>query len=173
MQTTLSMYARYGERADSAIVRIFDGLGLEIRNADRGAYYGSLHGLIGHVLGGTLYFHSLFRASHPGAFPASERIAALASSEGSLDEAGWERMKLDLDEADRASVELAASLDDRGFSLPVKVDWYGGTPAEVPLHFLFNQMAVHGIHHRGQISQLLDELKVDHDFSGIDLEFLG
>jgi uncharacterized damage-inducible protein DinB len=31
---------------------------------------------------------------------------------------------------------------------------------------------VHETHHRGQISQLLDEMGIEHDFSGIDIEFL-
>lgn len=172
MRDSLIMYARYAERADSDVVKLYGGLSLEARNADKGAYYGSLNGLLGHLLGGTLYFHSLYRASHPGTFPASERIAALSSSEEALDEAGWEKLKRSLAEADRASVDLASSLDEKGLSLPIKLDWYGGNPAEVPLGFLFNQMIVHGIHHRGQISQILDEMKVEHDFSGIDLAFL-
>lgn len=173
MKETLLMYARYSEGADSAVVGLYEGLSLDARNEDKGAYYGSLHGMLGHVLGGTLYFHSLFRASHPGAFPASERIATLSSSEESLDAEGWERLKRGLIEADRAGVELAASLDETSLRLPIKLDWYGGKPADVPLHFLFNQMIVHGIHHRGQISQILDEMKVEHDFSGIGLPYLG
>jgi uncharacterized damage-inducible protein DinB len=172
MKKMLGMYARYGERADSSIVALYENLSMESRNADRGAYYGSLHGVLGHVLGGTLYFHSLFRASHPGAFPASERIATLSSSEGTLDDAGWERMKRSLVEADRATIELISAQNDLSLSLPIKLDWYGGKPSEVPLHFLLNQLTVHGIHHRGHISQILDEMKVEHDFSGIDLAFL-
>jgi uncharacterized damage-inducible protein DinB len=173
MIESLRMYARYSQGADAALVALYDGLSLEARNADKGAYYGCLHGVMGHVLGGTLYFHSLFRASHPRAFEPSERISGLSSSEEALDSAGWEKMKRGLAEADRATLDLAESLDEKGFSLPIKLDWYGGKPAEVPLRFLFNQLIVHGIHHRGQISQILDEMKVEHDFSGIDLAYLG
>jgi uncharacterized damage-inducible protein DinB len=175
MRETLLMYARDAERADKAVAGLFEGLSLEARNADRGAHYGGLHGLFGHVLGGTLYFHSLFRASYPGALAASERIAGLSEPEGAaanLDSAGWERLKAGIAQADAASVELVKALGDEGLSRPVKLDWYGGNPESVPFHFLFNQMIVHGIHHRGQISQILDEMKVEHDFSGIDLSFM-
>ncbi len=166
-------YARYGERADASVVALLEGLPLAERSKERGAYYGSLAGTLGHILGGTLYFHGMFRASKPGHFKASESIAALASNEGPVDAAGWEALKAAVARADRATVELAESLSEADLELPVPLDWYGGKPAAVPLRFLFDQMIVHGIHHRGQISQILDEMKVEHDFSGIDLEFLG
>jgi uncharacterized damage-inducible protein DinB len=40
------------------------------------------------------------------------------------------------------------------------------------LSFMISQLVVHGTHHRGQISQILDELKIDSDFSGINAAFL-
>jgi uncharacterized damage-inducible protein DinB len=172
MKETLVMYARYSERADRSVIGLLEGLSPEERNADRGAYYGSLVGLVKHLLGGTLYFHSLFRASRPGGFAPSEAIASVSVKDGPADEEGWKALKADIAAADRASADLAGSLDVAGLAWPVKLDWYGGKPADVPLRFLFNQMIVHGIHHRGQISQILDEMKVEHDFSGIDLEYL-
>jgi len=166
------MYAKYGERADASVAALLDALSLEERNKERGAYYGSLAGSLGHVLGGTLYFHGLFRASRPGYFKASESIATLASNEGPVDAAGWKALKAALARADRATVELAESLSDADLEWLVPLDWYGGKPATVPLRFIFDQMIVHGIHHRGQISQILDEMKVEHDFSGIDIGYL-
>jgi len=53
--------------------------------------------------------------------------------------------------------------------LPVKLDWYAGNPDSVPLSFLLSQLLVHNTHHRGQISQVLYELKIDNDFSGIGI----
>jgi uncharacterized damage-inducible protein DinB len=172
MKETLRMYARYSERANRSVVGIIEGLPLEDRNANRGAYYGSLSGLVKHLLDGTVYFHSLFRASRPGGFAPSEAIASVTVKEGPVDDAEWKALKADLALADAATIDLVSSLDASGLAWPVKIDWYGGKPPDVPLHFLFNQMIVHGIHHRGQISQVLDEMRIEHDFSGIDLEYL-
>jgi uncharacterized damage-inducible protein DinB len=56
--------------------------------------------------------------------------------------------------------------------LPVKIDWFGGNPAEITVSFLLSQLVVHNIHHRGQISQILDSMKIDNDYGGIDPAFM-
>ncbi len=53
------------------------------------------------------------------------------------------------------------------------VEWFGGKPATVPLHYLLSTAWTHGVHHRGQISQILDEMGVDNNFSGIDVGLLA
>jgi len=64
---------------------------------------------------------------------------------------------------------MTEALSEADLKLPVKLDWYGGNPDSVPLSFLLSQLLVHNTHHRGQISQVLDELKIDNDFSGIGI----
>jgi uncharacterized damage-inducible protein DinB len=55
----------------------------------------------------------------------------------------------------------------------VKLDWYKGKPATVPLSVMLQQLVTHNLHHRGQISQILDSLKIDNDYSGINIKFLA
>jgi uncharacterized damage-inducible protein DinB len=55
---------------------------------------------------------------------------------------------------------------------PVKLDWYSGNPPSVPLPFMFQQFIIHGTHHRGHISQILDELTIANDYSGINVAFV-
>ncbi|MBU0929091.1 MAG: DUF664 domain-containing protein [Spirochaetes bacterium] len=172
MKEILIMYARYSRRADESVFAMLDALSPEDRNADRKSHYGSLSGLASHIVGGTLYFQSLFRASVPAA------AVALASTKGmklpedkSLSADAWLELRRTCAAADQASIDLFDSLAEADLSAPVKVDWYAGDPAAVPMSFLAHQMVVHGIHHRGQVSQILDEMGVEHDFSGIDLDF--
>jgi uncharacterized damage-inducible protein DinB len=169
----LLMYARYNQRANASVVALLDGLTAKARNETRKSYYGSLSGLASHTGGCALYFHGMFRAS----FPAAAR--ALKAAEGldipdakTLTIAAWSELKKAWAIADQATIDLISALSEKELSHPIKLDWYGGKPDSVPMCFLAHQLFVHGTHHRGQISQILDEMGVQHDFSGIDLEFL-
>jgi uncharacterized damage-inducible protein DinB len=173
LKDSLIMYARYTKRANASVLALLDGLSREACVEDRKSFCGSLSGLAKHILDGTLYFHGLFRAAlPPNAAKALGAAAGLAIPEGELSEAQWEQAKAAIGAADDATIALVEALDEAGCSLPIALDWYDGKPAAVPFHFLANHLFVHGTHHRGQISQILDELGVEHDFSGIDLEFM-
>jgi uncharacterized damage-inducible protein DinB len=172
MKEVLLMYARYTQRANSSIVALLDGLSMKARNEDRKSYYKSLSGLASHVVGATLYFQGLFRASLPAAAKALRAAEGLKTKSGSLSGAQWSDLKKVCIAADQATIDLVRSLTEAQLARPIKLDWYEGNPASVPLCFLLHQLYVHGIHHRGQISQILDSMGVEHDFSGIDIEFL-
>jgi uncharacterized damage-inducible protein DinB len=93
-------------------------------------------------------------------------------AEGPLSESQWKELGSALEAADSVYVNMAQALTEADMSRPVKIDWYGGNPASVPLSFMLSQLLVHNTHHRGQISQILDSLKIENDYSGIGAEFL-
>ncbi|MDR2434735.1 MAG: damage-inducible protein DinB [Treponema sp.] len=169
-------FAKYNEEANQAVYAILDKLSNDEREKDRGSYYGSLSGLARHLLGGTIFFGGMFNAVVPGNAAAMKALSALeglAIPEGKLDESGWKSLGGLFAAADSALVNFVSALTDGDFKAPLKIDWYGGNPAEVPLYFMLQQLAAHGTHHRGQLSQILDELKIDNDYSGINVQFLA
>ncbi|MDR0525023.1 MAG: DinB family protein [Spirochaetaceae bacterium] len=176
MKTIFLTYARYNKDADQAVVNLLNGLSQEDREKDRGSYYKSASNLARHLLNGTLFFEGLFKPALAGNPKALE---ALASSEGikvpekALTEAQWKTLVPAFNTVDNSLIELVSALTDEDFKTPVKVPFYGGKPDAVPLYFLLQNLEVHNAHHRGQISQILDELKIDHNFSAIKIEFLG
>jgi uncharacterized damage-inducible protein DinB len=169
MKETLVMYARYSKKANASVFGLLDKMSVAERDVDRKAYYKSLGGLAAHLLDGTVYFLGLFRGSFPLPSDALAKAKGIAVPQIPLGDEGWERLKAACAEADDAALAFFDSLSEGDCGLPIKLDWYGGNPPEVPLHFLAHQLIVHGIHHRGQISQILDSLGIEHDFSGIDL----
>lgn len=172
MQKLLRMYARYNQQADQQVVQLLDKLSLEELNQDRKSYYKSLAALVTHITGANLYFQGMFRQALP-ANSALQGTASLQMPEGdSLDAAGWSAVKDSTVQADQALVDLIEHIEDKDLHAQVAVEWYGGKPATVPVHYLFNIAIIHGVHHRGQISQILDELGMDNDFSGIDVKLL-
>jgi uncharacterized damage-inducible protein DinB len=171
MKSLLLMHARYSKRADESVAALFDSLDQKTLNEPGKAYYGSLIGLYRHIADGTAYFQGLIRASIPRAVQALRPDPELKLGEGPLSPEERKALTASLSRADQAVIDFITALTEDDFSLPVNLDWYPDRKS-VPLHFILNQLFVHGIHHRGQISQLLDELKVEHDFSSIDLEYL-
>jgi len=174
MKDTL-IYAKYNQAGNKAIFDILSKISNEEREKDRGSYYGSLSGLLRHVLGGTKFFLGMYKVAL-GDGAALKALSAVDSvpfpAEGKLSESQWKELGSALEAVDLVYVNMAQALTEADMSRPVKIDWYGGNPASVPLSFMLSQLLVHNTHHRGQISQILDSLKIDNDYSGIGAEFL-
>jgi len=122
------------------------------------------------------YFLSLFKEAVSGNAEAVKAIESLTKVEipyeGKLTEAQWKKLLSSAKIVDKAFVDFVGALKDKDYEAPVKLEWYKGKPPSVPLWFMLQQHTVHNTHHRGQISQILDSLKIEHDFSGISAKFL-
>jgi len=179
MKETLT-YAKYNQAGNKTIYGILNSMSNEEREKDCGSYYGSLSGLLRHVLGGTKFFLGMFKSAlADGGSLESAALVALSAADsvpspakGELSESQWKELGTALEAVDAAYVKMAEALAEADLSRPVKINWYGGNPDSVPLSFMLSQLVVHNTHHRGQISQILDSLKIDNDFSGIGVEFL-
>jgi uncharacterized damage-inducible protein DinB len=169
------MYAKYNQAGNREIYNLLSKMSNEEREKDRGSFYGSLSGLFRHVLGGTWYFLGMFKTALKNNTVASKAIAGLPPmpEEGPLSEAQWKELGQTLEKTDAAYADIAEALSETDLRLPVELDWYGGNPSSVPVSFMLSQLLVHNTHHRGQISQVLDALKIDNDFSGINIALLN
>jgi uncharacterized damage-inducible protein DinB len=175
MKKLFVINALYNQAADKAFVSILNGLSNDEREQDRGSYYKSLSGLAAHILGGTVHILGMFKdavAHNDAASRALAGLQAISPPKGPFTEAQWKQLAADFAAADSAHVEFARALTDADLQSPVKVAWYRGNPDSVPLFFMLNQVTTHGTHHRGQISQILDAMKIDNDYSGVDVAFL-
>ena len=167
------MYAKYNQDGNKIIYGILSEMLNEEREKNRDSFYGSLSGIFRHVLDGTLFFLGLFKPVLADNEKALKAISSLPTlTEGPLTEAQWEALGKTMETVDAAYINMAEALNEADLKLPIKLDWYGGNPDSVPLSFMLSQLVVHNIHHRGQISQVLDSLKIENDFSGIDVAFL-
>jgi uncharacterized damage-inducible protein DinB len=165
------MYARDAGRANAELLGLFAKLSPEERSKPRGAYYGSLDGVLCHVLEGTLYFLKLLSGGEEAMHESFPSLKGVEAPKAPLSDAQRAELPGYFEAADQAVIALIEGIDDEGLSRPVPLDWYEDRK-DVPFRFLYSQLVVHGIHHRGQISQMLDEMGVEHDFSGISVEYL-
>jgi uncharacterized damage-inducible protein DinB len=176
MKDIFLIFAKQNGEANGAIVSILNGLSNEDREKDRGSYYGSLSGLARHILVGTSFFLGMFKETlgkNPAALKAIAAVEGLKAPEGTLNEAQWKTAAAAIKTADEALVNLAAALREEDLALPVAVNWFGGNPATMPLSYMLQALTLHGAHHRGQVSQILDSLKIDNNYSGINAAFLS
>jgi len=175
MNETL-MYAKYNQEGNKTIYGLLGKMSNDEREKDRGSFYGSLSGLFRHIFGGTRFFLGMYKNTLSGNAAAIKFISGIEDlpkiPEGPLSEAQWKELEATTAAIDAAYVGMAESLKESDLGLPVKIEWYGGNPASVPLSFMLSQLLVHNTHHRGQISQVLDSLKIENDYSGINVSFL-
>jgi len=171
------MFAKYNQSGNKAIFSLLDKMSNDEREKDRGSFYGSLSNLFRHVAGGTRFFLGLYKTALSANAAAVKAISAIESlpklPEGALAEAQWKELETTMNAIDAAYIAVAEALNEADLALPVQVKWYGGNPDSVPLSFMLSQLVVHNTHHRGQISQILDSLKIDNDYSGIKIEFIS
>jgi uncharacterized damage-inducible protein DinB len=164
-------FAKYKQEADKTVFALLDKLGNDGREAERGSYYGSLSAVLRHCAGGTCFFAGLFVEATANNAAAQKALSPLVGMqkfpEGSLTPDQWAAFGKTLEVIDRALVDFAAALSDADLSLPVKVPFWGGKPESAPLSFMMSNLIMHGTHHRGQVSQILDELKIDNDYAGM------
>ena len=175
MKEIFLTFAKYNEEANKTVTGILGKLSNDDREKDRKSYYKSLSGLYRHNIGATAYFLSLFRGAVPDNADAQKALAPLAKMEelkGKLTEDQWKKAVSFSKITDKAMVDFISALNEKDFEAPLKIEWYKGKPPSVPLWFMLQQHAAHNTHHRGQISQILDSLKIDNDFSGINVKLL-
>jgi uncharacterized damage-inducible protein DinB len=170
------IFAKYNQAGNKTIYDILSAMSNDEREKDRGSYYGSLSGLFRHINGGTQYFLGLLKpvlAGNAGALAAIESIGNIPwPSEGPLNVEQWKELGGVSAALDAAYAAVAEALAEPDLKLPVAVEWFGGNPATMPLSFMLSSLLVHNTHHRGQISQILDSLKIDNDYSGISPAFI-
>jgi uncharacterized damage-inducible protein DinB len=175
MKDVFLAYAKYGRDTDKAVLEILGKLSNEDREKDRGSYFGSISGVVIHLTAATAHFLGMLKdsvAHNAAAVKALEPLAGITPPKGPLSEAQWKQLAADLASVDAAAVNFVTALEEGDFTAPVKVDWFEGNPPSVPLYFMLSQLSFHNTHHRGQISQILDELKIDNDYSGLDPSIL-
>ncbi|MDR2905164.1 MAG: DinB family protein [Helicobacteraceae bacterium] len=166
-------FALSNQEANKEVVAILDTkMAITQRQADAGSYYGSIEGLIKHVAHGSAYFLSLYKTALVGnaaVQEATKNLANLAINDKPLDVNGWEDFKKTLIELDAMWVKVVAAASEADLQTPVKVNWFGAARDSAPLGYIFAAHNAHNIHHRGQISQVLDERKIENNYSAINI----
>jgi uncharacterized damage-inducible protein DinB len=155
--------ARYNRWMNQRLYEACAGLSNEQRKADRGAFFGSIHGTLNHLMWGDRVW--LRRFAKQGVEFAALRDDLLEVPEGASHPTtiyeDWETLRVARDGLDAAIEEWVGQMPG---DFPLRTMRYANTkgvarehPAWQALTHFFN----HQTHHRGQVTTLLAQLGVD------------
>lgn len=144
------LMSRYNSWQNRSIYGAADNLTDDARRLDRGAFFGSIHGTLNHLLWGDQLWMSRFAGTPK---PSAPNITA---STASID--AWDDLKTARFEFDQTVAQWTASVTDDW--LANDLTWYSGaTGKEItkPAWLLVAHMFNHQTHHRGQVHCMLTQ----------------
>ena len=164
------LLARYNRTANEALFALLAGLPVGEFTADRRSYFGSIRGILAHLTACDINwmrrFRELFGDSGPLAHPR-------------LQPAGHAWMKFEFETLDLAAFAVQRKLVDdllSEFAAVADTARFGeilayADSADTPRRYVFREVLDHVFnhqtHHRGQVSQIFDEMGVENDYSNI------
>lgn len=141
------LMARYNEWQNASLYNAADTLSDEARRQDRGAFFGSIHGTLSHLMWGDQQWMSRFS-------DVPKPPALIKTSPGNYPD--WDDLKRRRVAFDRTIIDWAATMDPSW--LYGDLTWYSGlAKADVtkPRWFLVTHFFNHQTHHRGQAHAML------------------
>lgn len=141
--------ARYNAWQNTSLIGAADGLTDAARREQRGAFFGSIHGTLSHLLWGDRMWLSRFEG-------AEKREATIPESAGLFPD--WADLKLKRAEFDQRLSDWAGRLDPAW--LYGDLVWLSGISKQerrAPRWFLLTHFFNHQTHHRGQVHAMLTQ----------------
>ncbi|MEM9476814.1 MAG: DinB family protein [Pseudomonadota bacterium] len=146
-KATVALMARYNQWQNASLYTAAGTLDDAERRKDRGAFFGSIHGTLCHLLWGDTFWMSLFAGWERSPLGLPESPGLIAE---------WETLVTQRREADAGIIAWSDGVSETW--LAGDVTWYSGLrqadvtrPAALCVTHFFN----HQTHHRGQVHAML------------------
>ena len=167
MKKYLLTLAKYNRDADKKVAQVFDAMSEEERQRDRKAYFKSFHDTLDHLASSGIFWQNTIRSVHPD-FPCfSQNYFNMQFERGKTSFPEYSELKKTVFNLDDNWIEIINKLSDEELETPFIFKTPYGEMNVSPIMVILRHIN-HCTHHRGQISQILDELKIENDFSKIE-----
>lgn len=159
-------FAQYNKRANREMYEVLSKLTDRARKRDCGSLFGSMHKILNHLIVGDLHWLNRFKPIYPdSAVLKNPRLTPLNLSWAHDLHEEFEALHQERIFVDEKIIawfeELPANLYTKRFQYSDSVGKLRDAMAGQAFEFLF----LHQIHHRGQISQVLDSLGLPNNFA--------
>ncbi len=142
--------ARYNRWMNERLYALAELVGDQDRKRDRGAFFGSIHGTLNHILLGDRVWLARFGAGE----------ALAVKSLGDELFADFDELRRERTKTDDVIATFMASLDGEKLDGPLRYTRAGET-IEHPLWWAVGHLFNHQTHHRGQLTTLFSQLGHD------------
>ena len=161
MKNLLVLYAQYNIATNNKICKILQQMPADELSAERKSYYGSIFGLANHLLAGTWnYLNAVHHLTGGVLCPDIEEIESSGKTVQEI-------IKY-LTASDQLLLKVATEIPSEGLHLKKqKLRIYNGRAIDIQVWQYFLQHITHQVHHQGQMSQIFDELNIEHEFGNI------
>jgi uncharacterized damage-inducible protein DinB len=145
--------------------RMFEALSVlsqQQLNESRGAFFGSIHGSLNHILVGDIIWLKRF-AAHP-AFSKQKKYLDQLEQPASLDAVLFDdfgSLKQMRETIDNLLVNWISPLNQHDLEGVLNYNNMAGNPFRCELVSLIHHLFLHQVHHRGQITTLMSQLGID------------
>ena len=149
----VQLMARYNEWQNANLYGAADKLGDDERKRERGAFFGSIHATLDHLLWGDQIWMSRFAGT------PKPKASSIPDSVGMYE--AWGDLKRERTAFDQVIIEWADRLDPAG--LAGDLTWFSGAVGREltnPRWLLVTHMFNHQTHHRGQVHCMLTQAGV-------------
>ena len=164
MVNSIRLWARYNLATDEKVQGLLTSLGPEAYVAPRNTYFKTLAALHLHYAQTYKFYQTMMRKNSDNRFFISPLTEEGAEWKGSTLEEVC-RTTLEYDKLYLTFSEAVTDADLECFK--TKRTMRNGKTYLLSLGDIVTQYQNHTTHHRGQLSQLLDELGVEHDIGGL------
>ncbi len=168
MNEIYSLLAEYNANANRILLDVLEKAPAGLVTREAGSWFGSIFGVLNHILRADLGYLARLRASRPEfkslAAPAAAYDPATAPKQLYDNFADLAKRRRQVDEVFNA---FAAELTDDLLVREVRSTNPKGEAESFALWEVLTQLFNHQTHHRGQVSQILDAAKIEHDFSSV------
>lgn len=164
----IAYLARYNRAANESLIAHLGTLSAAEIAKDRGSYFGSIQGLLDHLITCDINWLRRFRELFPDDEPLNrQRLSPPGSAWTEFSFPDFAEFRRERAAVDAIFEDWAAMADTSRFG---EVLAYGDSHGHSKRYYFcdaVDHVFNHQTHHRGQISQILDELGVEHDFSNL------
>jgi uncharacterized damage-inducible protein DinB len=173
MKKMLTLYAEYNARTNADLIALLETLPDEKITADVGLYYSSILGILNHMLiGDVIWFRFIVNK-----FSETEHLASAIPQFVLNDwkEIIWKSLseykpvRLAFDSTIK---EIIEAIPESTYDIIFDRKNHLGAQTKVKAWIAYMHVFNHQTHHRGQIAAVLDQLKIDNDYSNIVWQFV-